>query len=430
MNHAVSRRRFLGLSVATAASLSPLGRLAVHAAALPTYFLPYPNGLVWQCVQGANSGGSHSGRAGWAWDFRMPQGSPIMAARDGVVSMLKQDSDQSCPQNIYSCPDWNNYIVIDHGDGSSASYLHGFVNGARVRLGQQVKQGDIIGISGTTGQSGGPHLHFQVQTTTPGAYIAQSFPIGFAEVTENGGMPVRRGSYRSSNQGAADFDIRAGHFYTQTNGSGRAGTGFSVSDESGVPMWGTFIGGGGVASVGYPLSRRFTVRGSDYVYQVFQRQVFEWSSSQKRMRAINIPELPPAPLDGAIWLQGQTAVGLEPDFSNYERAWSLYAAERLASLELEPRMKAAYYSVDDPIRRFGLPTSLPTEAANGSAIGLRTVYANFQIARRDTPFAKTGDLTVSNAGDLVLEAEPISRRAFEAERLFADENITMIVPAS
>src|SRR5437764_14905900 len=100
----LSRRHFLGLAGSAVAVLSPLGALAAKAAALPTYLLPYPGALVWQCVQGNNSGGSHSGRAAWAWDFRMPQGSPVMAARDGVVSMLKQDSDKSCPGNIYSCP--------------------------------------------------------------------------------------------------------------------------------------------------------------------------------------------------------------------------------------------------------------------------------------------------------------------------------------
>ncbi|MBV9120585.1 MAG: M23 family metallopeptidase, partial [Chloroflexi bacterium] len=239
----LTRRRFLALGAGAMAVLSPAGQAVLRAAALPTYWLPYPGGFVWQCVQGNNSGGSHSGRAAFAWDFRMPEGSPIMVSRDGVVSMLKQDSNQSCPQNIYACPDWNNYIVIDHGDGSSAAYLHGFQNGARVRLGQRVKQGDIIGISGTTGQSAGPHLHFQVQHSDPTLYVAQSFPVGFAEVSENGGVPVRRNSYASANASAADFDIRGGHFFTQTSGSNTPGLGFSVSDEGDVPMWSTLLGG-------------------------------------------------------------------------------------------------------------------------------------------------------------------------------------------
>jgi len=355
----------------------------------------------------------------------MPQGSPIMAARDGVVSMLKQDSYQSCPQNIYACPEWNNYIVIDHGDGSSASYLHGFQNGARVRLGQQVRQGDVIGISGTTGQSGGPHLHFQVQTTTPGVYVAQSFPVGFADVAGNGGVPVRRGTYRSANAAAADFDIRAGHFFTQSNGSGRPGIGFSVSDESGVPLWSAFSQAGGVPALGYPLSRRFSFQGG--VYQLFQRAVLAWDGT--RIQTISMPELPAFPLDGATWLASQTILPtLDSDFSASDQVWAQYAAAHLATLDLEPRMKSTYFSVPDPITRFGLPTDLPTENPTGTSIGLKLAYASFQIANRDSAFAKAGELIVSNNGDLVLDAEPFSRRAFDPERLFADEDITMIVP--
>jgi murein DD-endopeptidase MepM/ murein hydrolase activator NlpD len=424
----LSRRAFLGFSAAAAAALSPLGRHLTAAAALPTYVLPYPGGFVWQCVQGNNSGGSHSGRAAFAWDFRMPQGSPILAARDGLVGMLKQDSFQSCPQNIYSCPDWNNYIVIDHGDGSSAAYLHGFQNGGRVRLGQRVKQGDVIGISGTTGQSGGPHLHFQVQHTNPALYIAQSFAIGFAEVSETGGVPVRRGTYRSGNVHVPDFDIRGGHYYTQTNGTGSPSRGFAVTDEAGVPMWSTLVGGGGAGTIGYPLSRRFHLDGTSSVCQVFQRQVFDWSMDLKRMRAINISELPATPLDPASWLQMQTAIPLNPNLDESDRTWNQYATAQMTALDSEPRIKAAYWSVDDPIRHFGLPLGPVTETPN--AIQLKTAYASFQISKRDSAFAKTGDLTVSSHGDLILDAEPFSRRAFEPEPLFPDETIALLIPAA
>jgi|SRR5579884_140341 murein DD-endopeptidase MepM/ murein hydrolase activator NlpD len=421
----LSRRGFLGLTAATAAALSPLGRLTALGAALPTYLLPYPGGLMWQCIQGNNSGGSHSGNSAFAWDFRMPQGSPVVAAREGVVSMLKQDSYQSCPQNIYSCPEWNNYVVIDHGDGTSAVYLHGFQNGARVRLGQRVRQGEILTISGTTGQSGAPHLHFAVQYTGH-TYISQSFPIGFAEVSENGGVPVRRGHYRSANARWLDFDIRGGHFYTQSNGSGRVGTGFAVSDDGGIPMWSTLIGGGGVSTIGFPLSRRFQV--ANRIYQMFQRQMFEWDGAAKQMRAINIPELPAAPVDPDAWLRDQTALPLDSTFAEYERAWSQYAAGQLAFLEGQPRMKEAYYAAEDPIRRFGLPLGPVTEAFNGMSIQLKARYAYFSISKRDTPFSKAGDLTVSQATELILDAEPFSRRVFEPEQLFAEDPVGFVIP--
>src|SRR5256885_13875742 len=120
----LARRRFLGMSIGGAATFSPLGLLIARAAASPvTYHLPFPGDVVWRVGQGVKGGFSHQGRATYAWDFFMPSGSPITAARAGVVSMLKQDSDQHCRD--LSCPDWNNYIVVDHGDGSTAAYLHG-----------------------------------------------------------------------------------------------------------------------------------------------------------------------------------------------------------------------------------------------------------------------------------------------------------------
>ena len=137
-------------------------------------------------------------------------------------------------------------------------------------------------------------------------------------------------------------------------------------------------------------------------------------------------------LDGKLVaaLPTQAAVPVNPDLTESDRAWDIYAAARLAALETEPRIKAAYWSIDDPIRRFGLPTGLLTEAANGSSVGLKMAYASFQIARRDTPFAKAGDLTVSNHGDLILDAEPFSRRVFEPEPLFPDQQIAMVIPAA
>src|SRR5579862_654090 len=106
------RRRFLGMSIGAAVSFSPLGLLIAKAAAPPpVYHLPYPGGVVWRVGLAVNGGRSHAGRSAYAWDFMMPSGSPITATRAGVVAQLKQSSDQHCRD--LSCPDWNNYIVVE-----------------------------------------------------------------------------------------------------------------------------------------------------------------------------------------------------------------------------------------------------------------------------------------------------------------------------
>ena len=69
----------------------------------------------------------------------------------------------------YSDPDggssgYGNYLVIDHGGGMSTLYAHMSI--VKVSVGQYVSQGDVIGVTGNTGASTGPHLHYEVHSTT------------------------------------------------------------------------------------------------------------------------------------------------------------------------------------------------------------------------------------------------------------------------
>jgi hypothetical protein len=101
-----------------------------------------------------------------------------------------------------------NYIVIDHGDGTSGLYLHLARNGVFVRPGDIVWQGQIIGTSGDTGltcsdHGTGPglHLHFQVERTEPNHYFTQSLPIAFDDISDNDGVPREARSYVSGDYG-------------------------------------------------------------------------------------------------------------------------------------------------------------------------------------------------------------------------------------
>jgi len=129
-------------------------------AASSPYVLPYPAGTSYLVVQGNCSPGTHMAgtRDVYAYDFRMPIGTTVVAARAGVVGELEE-----------RYPDGNgiveqaNYVLIRHVDGNASVYFHLTQGGVLVELGQAVAQGEPIALSGQTGRAGiSPHLHFGV----------------------------------------------------------------------------------------------------------------------------------------------------------------------------------------------------------------------------------------------------------------------------
>lgn len=120
------------------------------------YDLPFAKGGRFQVFQGYNGNSSHQNQ--FALDFAMPEGTPVLAAREGVVVRIQEANDQSCPQA--ECARFNNYVMVYHRDGTFAEYTHLRKDGATVNVGDRIKAGDTIGYSGSTGWATGPHLHF------------------------------------------------------------------------------------------------------------------------------------------------------------------------------------------------------------------------------------------------------------------------------
>jgi murein DD-endopeptidase MepM/ murein hydrolase activator NlpD len=83
-------------------------------------------------------------------DFSAPQGTPVFATGDGVVKSIKR-----------SHRGYGNTIEIDHGYGYTTFYAH--LKSFKVKKGQKVKRGEIIGAVGNTGKSTAPHLHYEVR---------------------------------------------------------------------------------------------------------------------------------------------------------------------------------------------------------------------------------------------------------------------------
>jgi len=122
------------------------------------YDLPFGQGRAYYCVQGYFSMFTHRERA--ALDFKMKQGSHVCAAREGVVVRVKEDGLRGGMRSKYRKE--GNNIVIEHADGSRAGYWHLQNMGALVNVGDTVRKGQVIGLSGNTGMTSFPHLHFIV----------------------------------------------------------------------------------------------------------------------------------------------------------------------------------------------------------------------------------------------------------------------------
>lgn len=120
------------------------------------YWLPYEEETAHRVVQGYYSSYSHKNRA--ALDFKMKPGTPIHAARDGVVIRVVENNDRG-GLNKSNRP-FANLIVLQHPDGGRTGYWHLKKDGAFVNIGDSVKQGQVIGLSGKTGYTAFPHLHF------------------------------------------------------------------------------------------------------------------------------------------------------------------------------------------------------------------------------------------------------------------------------
>ena len=93
-------------------------------------------------------------------DFIAPQNTPVLAAADGIVTFVKDDSNIGGPYPSYW--DLTNFITIAHSNGEYSRYDHLEYHSVKVRVGQKVNAGQEIAKTGMTRYTYIPHLHFQV----------------------------------------------------------------------------------------------------------------------------------------------------------------------------------------------------------------------------------------------------------------------------
>ncbi|TFY89532.1 DUF4124 domain-containing protein [Pseudomonas kairouanensis] len=144
----------------------------------PTYSPPaYRYAFAWRggpfrLSQGPNGSFSHTdAKSRYAMDIAMPEGTPIIAARSGRV--VKTENQQIGRGSDAS----GNFVRVRHDDGTEGVYLHLKQGSVSVRVGQRVAVGSPLALSGNTGNSSGPHLHFVVQRPTEAGLV--SIPYEF-----------------------------------------------------------------------------------------------------------------------------------------------------------------------------------------------------------------------------------------------------------
>jgi murein DD-endopeptidase MepM/ murein hydrolase activator NlpD len=157
------------------------GKLDAEHERSAVYTLPYEEGTHHRVVQGYGGRVSHRGDERYAVDFAMHRGTRVTAARAGIVAGTRSDSRSSGSTEAFI--DVANYVLIQHADGTIAEYAHLKYEGVLVNLGDRVEQGQLIGYSGDTGYSKGPHLHFAVRRVTS-AQDSVTLPVRF--LTEAG----------------------------------------------------------------------------------------------------------------------------------------------------------------------------------------------------------------------------------------------------
>lgn len=158
------------------------------------YRLPYKAGTSQMVSQGFNGKFTHFGKSQYAVDFNLKEGTGVYAAREGVVIITKSDSNRGGASKAFEKD--ANHVIIEHSDGTLASYDHLKQNSVVVKIGEKIQRGALIGYSGKTGYAQGPHLHFIVYKAIDGTH-RESFPVSFMCVDGVVEEPKERVYYRA-----------------------------------------------------------------------------------------------------------------------------------------------------------------------------------------------------------------------------------------
>jgi len=154
------------------------------------YQLPFSTQREFVVAQAFGGLASHTDAQNYyAVDIVMPEGTPVLAARDGVVMTVDNDF-YGAGLDMSKYGDRANNIRVVHSDGTMAVYAHLQLESAQVHVGDHVQVGEELALSGDTGYSSGAHLHFCVQINSNMKLISVPFQFtgGRGDFTPTEGM--------------------------------------------------------------------------------------------------------------------------------------------------------------------------------------------------------------------------------------------------
>ena len=159
------------------------------------YWLPLECNTTTSISQGNDGDYSHQGNAYWAFDFAVEVGTPLVAMADGIVIHTYRATEPG--DNCYDgggegCYPYANLVVLLHGDDFTSIYKH--LSDVLVSDGEFVPRGTVVGLSGSSGYSTGPHAHVMRQEDC-GEANCQSIPLEFVDI----GVPVTGQEVTSNN---------------------------------------------------------------------------------------------------------------------------------------------------------------------------------------------------------------------------------------
>ena len=137
-----------------------VGRTKIDPIDVDNFSIPFDKNIITNVCQSPDGPITSHVKTPLSIDFCVPLKTPVLAAKSGQVIEAISKFTEGGPSAEYT--DKANKVYILHADGLISKYVHFYPGSVTVRVGDNVKQGDMLGLVGLTGQTSGPHLHFDI----------------------------------------------------------------------------------------------------------------------------------------------------------------------------------------------------------------------------------------------------------------------------